>query len=68
MTQDGNFTELTAGTIQTTLYGQKPTLRGYNGTQGGPQIPARRAWINWMNADSKVDGVGVRAMLFVFGQ
>ena len=66
MTQDGNFSELTAGLIQTSLYGRKPTIRGAQ--QGGPGVPAYRGWINWVNADSEIGGVGVRAMLIVFGQ
>ena len=56
---------MTAGLIQTSLYGQRPAIRG--ALQGGPGVPARRDWLNWVNADSEIEGVGVRAMLFVFG-
>lgn len=68
MIQDGNFSELTAGTIQTSLYGQRPSIRGMEGNSGGgSQVPAYRNWLNWANADSTIEGVRVRAVLAVFG-
>lgn len=56
---------MTAGTIQTSLYGQRPSIRG--GTQGGTGIPAYRNSLNWANADSAIEGTGIRGMLFVLG-